>query len=220
MSNRPTTLVELLAAIVADEPKAVRLVRARPEIAQARVADERLMEEVPHQLYVGDTALHLAAAALLPLAVGALIAAGADSNAENRRGATALHYACDARPKAGATWNPSKQRGVIELLLDAGSDIEHKDKAGATALHRAVRARSPQAVRCLLERGARVDATHGRQRTTPLHIATHSTGASGTKGARTEQEEIVELLLKYGADPRARDAKGNGPSNRPFRTQD
>jgi len=86
MSNRPTTLVELLAAIVADEPKAVRLVRARPEIAQARVADERLMEEVPHQLYVGDTALHLAAAALLPLAVGALIEAGADSNAENRRG--------------------------------------------------------------------------------------------------------------------------------------
>jgi ankyrin repeat protein len=100
---------------------------------------------------------------------------------------------------------------VIELLLDAGSDIEHKDKAGAAPLHRAVRARSPQAVRCLLERGARVDTTHGRQRTTPLHIATHSTGASGTKGARAEQQEIVKLLLQYGADPRSRDAKGNLP---------
>jgi hypothetical protein len=76
MSNRSTTLVELLAAIVADEAKAVRLVRATPEIAQARVADERLVEEVPHQLYVGDTALHLAAAALRPLIVGALIEAG------------------------------------------------------------------------------------------------------------------------------------------------
>jgi ankyrin repeat protein len=162
-------------------------------------------------LYVGDTALHLAAAALLPLAVGALIEAGADSNAENRRGATALHYACDARPKAGKTWNPSKQRSVIELLLDAGSDIEHKDKAGAAPLHRAVRARSPQAVRCLLEHGARVDTTHGGQRTTSLHIVTHSTGASGTKGARAEQQEIVKLLLQYGADPRARDAKGNLP---------
>jgi ankyrin repeat protein len=211
MSNRSTTLVELLAAIVGDEAKAVRLVRATPGIAQARVADERLVEEVPHQLYVGDTAIHLAAAALRPLAVSALLEAGADANAANRRGAIALHYACDARPKAGKTWDPSKQRSVIELLLDAGSDIEHTDKAGAVPLHRAVRARSPQAVRCLLERGARVDATHRRQRTTALHIAMRSTGASGTKGTRAEQQEIVDLLLRYGANPRARDATGNLP---------
>jgi ankyrin repeat protein len=204
----------LLAAIVADEAKAVRLVRTTPRIAQARVGIERLVEEVPHQLYAGDTALHLAAAALRPLAVAALIEAGADANAENRRGATALHYACDARP-AGKTWNPDAQRSVIELLLDAGSDIEHKDKAGAAPLHRAVRARSPQAVRCLLERGARAGATHGRQRTTCLHIATLSTGASGTKGARAEQQEIVQLLLEFGANRRARDARGHLPRIRP-----
>src|SRR5262249_18437989 len=120
-------------------------------------------------------------------------------------------YACDARPAAGNTWDPAKQRSVIELLLDAGSDIEHMDRAGASALHRAVRARSPEAVRCLLERGARVDATHGRQRTTPLHIATHSTGASGTKGTRAEQRQIVELLLHFGADRRATDSKGHLP---------
>ena len=211
MSNESTVLVELLAVIVASEAKAVRLVRASPEVAQARVVEERLVEEIPHQLYVGDTALHLAAAALRPTVVRALIGAGADSSAENRRGAIALHYACDARPKTGKSWNPANQRSVIEILLDAGSNIEHKDKAGATALHRAVRARSPEAVRCLLERGARVDATHGRQRTTALHLAVHSTGASGTKGAHAEQQEIVNLLLQYGADPRARDAKGNVP---------
>jgi ankyrin repeat protein len=211
MSKRSTTLDDLLAAIVADEAKAVRLVRATPAIALARVADERLVQEIPHQLYVGDTALHLAAAALRPLVVGALIDAGADANAENRRGATALHYACDARPKAGKMWNPTTQRSVIELLLDAGARIEHQDKAGAVPLHRAVRARSPEAVRCLLERGARVNATHGRQRTTPLHLGTRSTGASGTTGARAEQQEIVKLLLQFGADPRARDANGNLP---------
>jgi ankyrin repeat protein len=210
-ANRSTPLSELVATIVADEAAAVRLVRAAPEIARARVADERLVEEIPHHLYVGDTALHLAAAALRPLAVTALIEAGADANAANRRGAIALHYACDARPGAGTVWNPSHQKVVIGLLLDAGSQIEHTDKAGATPLHRAVRARSPAAVRCLLERGARVDATHGKQRTTSLHIATHSTGASGTKGARAEQHEIVALLLKYGADPRAEDANGNRP---------
>jgi ankyrin repeat protein len=209
-----TSLHEFLTAIVADEAKAVRLVRAAPELAQMRVAKERLVTAVPHQLYVGDSALHLAAAALRPLAVAALIEAGADSNAENRRGATALHYACDARPR-GKTWSPSRQRLVIELLLDAGSDIEHKEKAGAAPLHRAVRSRSPEAVRCLLERGARVDATHGRQRTTSLHFATHSTGAGGTKGASAEQQEIVQLLLQFGADPRAMDAHGSRPRIRP-----
>jgi ankyrin repeat protein len=212
---RVITLDVLLAAIVADDALAVRLVRATPGLALARVAVERLVEDVPHQLYAGDTALHLAAAALRPLAVAALIEAGADTKAVNRRGATALHYACDARPRAGKTWNPAAQRSVIERLLDAGSEIEHKDKAGAAPLHRAVRARSREAARCLLERGARVDATHGRQRTTSLHIATHSTGASGTKGARAEQQEIVQLLLQFGADPRARDAHGRVPRIRP-----
>lgn len=197
MSTSSTILAELLAAIVADEGDAVRRVRAAPEIAQARVSEECLVEAIRHQLYVGNTALLLAAAALRPLAVGALIAAAADSNAENRRGATALHYACDARPRAGTTWNPSKQRSVIERLIDAGSDIEHPDKAGAAPLHRAVRARSPEAVRCLLERGAGVNATHGRRRTTPLHLAAHATGASGTKRALAEQQEIVALLLQY-----------------------
>ena len=211
MPKRSTTLVAFLAAVVADDADGVRFVGATPDIAQASLTDERLVEEIPHQLYAGDTALHLAAAALRPLTVQALIGAGADWNAENRRGATALHYACDARPMAGGTWNPAKQRSVIELLLDAGADIEHKDKAGAVPLHRAVRARSPGAVRCLLERGARVNATHGRQRTTPLHIGTRSTGASGTRGAHAEQQEIVALLLQYGANPRARDANGTLP---------
>jgi len=199
MSNRSTILDSLLAAIVADEALAVRLVRTTPEVAQARVVDERLVKEVPHQLYAGDTALHLAAAALRPLAVTALIEAGADVNAVNRRGATALHYACDPRPMSGGAWNRSKQRSVIEGLLDAGSDIERADKAGAAPLHRAVRARSPEAVRCLLERGARVDANHGRRRTSALGLATHSTGASGTSGTGAERQEIVALLIRHGA---------------------
>jgi ankyrin repeat protein len=192
-------IVELLAAIVTDEGNAVQRIQAAPELAHERATVERFVEEIPHQLYVGDTPLHIAAAALRPLAVDALIKAGADPNAANRRGATALHYACDPRPRAGRTWDPSHQRAVLERLLAAGSDIEHKDKAGATPLHRAVRARSPEAVRCLLERGARADATHGRQRTTALHLATASTGASGTKDTRVEQQEIVRLLLAHGA---------------------
>jgi ankyrin repeat protein len=208
---RRRTLDDLLEAILTDEDEAARIVRAEPELARSRVERGRLVPEVPHSLHVGDTALHLAAAAIKPRAVRLLLRAGADPNAENRRGALALHYGCDPRPKAGRTWDPAEQRRVIGLLVDAGSKIEHVEKAGARPLHRAVRARSPEAVRCLLERGAHVNARHGKQRSTPLHLACHGTGASGTRGARAEQEEIVALLLAHGANPRARDAKGSVP---------
>jgi ankyrin repeat protein len=204
-------LAEFLDALLADDDAAVRLVRAAPAIVARRIVDERLVAALPHQLYAGDTALHLAAAAMRPLSVSALIDAGIDVNAENRRGATALHYACDARPNSARTWDPPTQRLIIGRLLDAGSHIEHADKSGSTPLRRAVRGRSPEAVRCLLERGARADAIHGRSRTTPLHLATHSTGASSTKGTHAEREAIIKLLLAHGADPNATDARGKRP---------
>lgn len=98
--NPRTTLAEVLNAIVADDRKAARLVRKAPEIALARVVDDRLVSEPPHQLYVGDTALHIAAAALQPRTVRALLDAGAHPNAENRRGAWncfASTHACKRR---------------------------------------------------------------------------------------------------------------------------
>jgi ankyrin repeat protein len=62
----------------------------------------------------------------------------------NRRGATALHYACDPRPLS-RTWDPVAQRRVIEPLVSVGATVGQPDHGGATPLHRAVRARSPAA---------------------------------------------------------------------------
>ena len=177
-------------------------------MSKVRVDKDYLVESIPHWLYVGDTPLHLAAAALRRVPAELLLANGADVNAENRRGATPLLYACDPRPKSGGVWNPEGQSELILLLVQHGAKIDHADRGGASALHRAVRARSPAAVRQLLNAGARVDARLGKQDSMPLHLAVQSTGASGTAGAVNEQLDIIEMLLQHGADPVVKDSRG------------
>ena len=196
------------AVIDGDLRSAKRMIDAAPALVRARIERDRLVAAIPHHLYVGDTVLHLAAAALNATAVGYILDAGADPNAENRRGATPLHYACDPRPASGGVWNPRRQAEIIGHLLEHGADVEHADRGGATPLHRAVRARSPAAVRRLLEAGARVDCRLGKGASTPLHLAVKATGAGGTAGAVDEQLAIIGLLLDHGADPKSRDARG------------
>lgn len=118
-------------------------------------------------------------------------------NAINRRGATALHYACDPRPLS-PTWDPDGQRRIIELLVSAGATVDQQDRGGVTPLHRAVRARSPAAVAALLSAGADPRAATRKAGSTPLHLAVAPSGASGTAGAGDYQLEIVRLLLAAG----------------------
>src|SRR5262244_2953847 len=136
----------IFEAVLGSDKAVAQLLRRSPDLSQARVRQDYLVETIPHWLYVGDTPLHLAAAALQTGAAKLLLESGANANAENRRGATPLHYACDPRPKSVGTWNPVKQAELIELLFKHGSRLDHADRGGATALHRAVRARSPAAV--------------------------------------------------------------------------
>ena len=183
----------IFEAVLANDPS-----RITPAAATQRMDEDLLVPELPHQLYRGDTPLHLAAAGLRYDAARALLAAGCPVDAVNRRGATALHYACDARPLA-PTWDPAAQRRVIELLVSAGATVDQPDRGGVTPLHRAVRARSPAAVAALLSAGANPRAASRKEGSTPLHLAVAPTGASGTAGASDYQLEIVRLLLAAGA---------------------
>jgi len=203
------TLLERIAS--RDAPGVLELVAARPELARERVAADRLFERL-HWVYRGDTALHLAAAALDVESLESLLAAGAEARATNRRGASALHYACDPRPRGRLAGAPEgRQRATIERLVAAGAVVSLADAGGATPLHRAVRARSPEAVRALLEHGADLNARLGKQRTTPLHLAVQGTGAGGTADTLAEQLAIVRLLVAHGASARSKDAKGKTP---------
>jgi ankyrin repeat protein len=194
-------------AVLAGERESARLLRDDPSVVRTRASTDTLIEAIPHWLYAGDTGLHLAAAALRVEVATALLRAGADPNARNRRGATPLHYACDPRPRTG-TWDPAAQAALIRLLVAQGAAIDAGDQGGATPLHRAVRGRSVAAVGQLLELGARCDVVLEKGRTSPLHLAAGPTGAGGTAGALGEQLEIIGLLLRHGADAGARDADG------------
>jgi ankyrin repeat protein len=70
-----------------------------------------------------------------------LVIAGADVDARNAIGETALHM---------ATW--AGQGSVVELLLDTGADPNASSNSGYTPLHMATR--SPEVFRLLLLRGA------------------------------------------------------------------
>ena len=203
----------IFEAVLKGEKEIARLLRDDPAIAQTRASRDSLIETIPHWLYTGDTSLHLAAAGLRPGVASVLLESGADPNAQNRRGATPLHYACDPRPKSGGTWNPTAQASLIKVLVDHGAEINRGDRGGATALHRAVRARSVAAVRQLLALGARTDCVLKKRRSSPLHLAVQPTGAGGTAGVLSEQLEIVDLLLQHGADPAAADIAGRTPGD-------
>ena len=201
----------ILTAILDDDrPRVSELLKLNPQLATCLIDSARLYEsKIVHWIYVGDTALHLAAAGHRVELVRLLLAAGADPNsATNHRRSGPLHYAADGcinRPD----WNAKRQVKTIQSLLDAGAKINAQDKNGAAPLHRAVRTRCAAAVKCLLERGS--DATlKNKSGSTPFHLAVQDTGRGGTgaEPARAAQRQIIQEFFSIGLNPALKDGQG------------
>lgn len=198
------TLRTLMRAIASRDDATIQdLLLTHPTIATARLGsgatrDDSLtdfLSDVARHVYAGDTALHVAGAAHQPITARRLIDLGARVAAQNRLGATALHYSADGRP-GNPTWDPAAQSATIALLIAHGSDPNAGDKRGVTPLHRAVRTRSAAAVRALLDGGA--DAQRrSRAGSTPVMLATQQTGrsGSGSPAAKAQQAEILSLFV-------------------------
>ena len=119
--------------------------------------------------------------------VQAIIDHGADVNAVNNRGQSALWFACC-----------DGQNACVKILLDAEADPNIADKYGDSCLHAAMHGHcSTMTIQEILDHGAHVN-TVNKDRATPLLLA-----CSG------EQTDCVELLLSLGADPNIADTDGD-----------
>ena len=150
-----------------------------------------------------------------PHAIRAEIAAGADLDARDADGATALHWAVQrhsleavaALLDAGAEPSAVTRNGVtplslaallgetalIERLLAAGADANERSEEGQTALMLAARNGRADAVRLLLERGADANAVE------PFRQQTALMWAAGEGNA-----EAIHVLAEHGAALEAR----------------
>jgi ankyrin repeat protein len=190
---------------VGDRAAAQQMLVRVPGLAMAQLSPtarrgavpEFFLEERLLQIYVGDSALHVAAASYDTQLARRLIAAGADIRAQNRRGAEPLHSAVNGIPGT-PVWDPRRQEAVIRYLISAGADPNARAAGGVTPLHRAVRNRCAAAVQALLDAGADPHQSNDSG-STALTLAQQSTGRGGTGSpeAKSQQAEIIRILADF-----------------------
>jgi len=110
------------------------------------------------------------------------IASGADLNAKNKMGRSALHLAL----LDGA-------HDIARFLIEKGADVDSRDNLGETPIFVT---ENIEMLKLLIAQGADVNAREYEMNMTPIYF----------KGG-----ELLRILVEAGADVRARSEKGNTP---------
>ena len=171
---------------------------------------ERLLDhgaDVNQALAGGVTPLMLAAALGLPEMVSRLLAHHADLERTDEYGIGALHCACIYAFQAR---EQQRVMALIDTLLLSGAEADAASYVGETPLLLLLGARAEPGTPCdegivleameyLLNEDVRLDARDARGYT-PMHLA-----------AMHGLAQVVQRLLRAGADPRPRDALNRTP---------
>ena len=127
---------------------------------------------------------------------------GADVNASDECGRTALHFIVifERGRRFGFRYGEDPdikvKREITKLLLSRGANVNAQTGKGMTLLHAACNNRYVEVVEALMQYNADVDCKCETGRT-PLHLA-----------ARNGRTGIVEVLLKFGANIDSKDKYG------------
>lgn len=161
---------------------------------------------------IGESVLGVACAAgALPL-VSRLLERGASPSVTDSRGASCLLLACEA----------GHAHVARRLLATAAPGAAMPDIYGLAPIHKAVAFGHVEVLRCLLEHGSdpnlptssvTAPEEYGSvpsRYETALHIAVRVL-ARDVSDARTRCHEVVDLLLRYSANPVSRDLHGDTP---------
>lgn len=123
-----------------------------------------------------------------------LIAAGADTEARDRFGRTALHLAA-----------PNRRLHAVAALVQGGAQLDALDELGRSPLMRALAAAAqPEIIELLLAAGADPDLRDAHGWTALHYLAASAEGAS-------DRRMLAQRLLQRGARP-SRDRAGRSPA--------
>ena len=121
-----------------------------------------------------------------------LLKIGADVNAQNNNGETALHY-------LGLVGRASNHYDIVKLLLDYDININIKDKTSKTAIHNACQSANVGIARLLIKNGAKINEMDFAGNY-PLHYCFTQD--------RKEVLELLDLLLQNAETANLADIRG------------
>jgi hypothetical protein len=118
--------------------------------------------------------------------VKVLVAKGANVNVQEQKKRTPLIFAAT-----------NGHTSVVEFLIGKGAEVNARDSGGQTALIYAAKRSFNETAAVLLKNGAEVNVQSKKKGITALMLA-----------AVWDNEELVQMLLKHGADPQLTDTFG------------
>ena len=197
--NTDPEVIKLLMAAGANTSAALfraTMFNPNPEVVKVLLdAENNVRRELLLKGTIRDGSSLLAYAATAnasnPKVTQFLLKAGADVNAKDANGRTALMMS------TLVAYNPE----MIKILVDSGADVNLQDSNGTTALMSAVHNPAWPMTKILLEAGANVNLRDANGRTALIYAAREGS-------LPDSQKEIVKLLLDFGADVNVRDNEG------------